>query len=686
MSASNPFYVLDYDSDSDEPTVASIESGPALGPSSQYYSASHSYRRDTKPRSSGSVLSPDVELETYRLRPGLVIEPGDTVELIDHSEQDAAGNHSGDFLQVKQIIKDLSTDEVRLRGLPLRRTKYVGQVFDWRLNELAMVLQVSADDDRNPLVAGLKDVVVDEVFGKRECVFTHKCYPLQSWQIQPGWNRYSTSKAQAIRNVFYNGPLCCRVVYIRFMNRNGKDASGVVRHLYGVEVGNTDAAPSPTRPGLSQEHSLIIEDDEDEDAVIVSEVLQSERKRRARADSVEVIESPPKRRSPLPIKGVRYTFGDVFCGVGGASQGAVQAGLHVCWGLDNDEDAITAYHLNHGGALPFCENAHKFSPRGFCAKDLHVDILHLSPPCCYWSPAHTHEGPNDQANYEAIYTVGPILRAIKPRVATLEQTFGLMTHEQHQKNFKMLLNDIGQAGYDLRYKIQDMSKLGLVQRRKRLLIIAARRGTPLPPFPEETHGEPGSGLKPFTFIKDALRVMERLGPRASDDPYHQPKPMASAKTPYDPRSFLKGCITTGGGDNYHFSGKRRYTPREMALFQSFPYEYQFSGRPSQAMKQVGNAFPPGIAEAMYRTIRMTLEAYDDGLIGAEDDLTDLEGIFAQLRLASTRPSVPPTPHTFFDGSSDARASVGITTAKNEKTHDADSDDDEVVFLGSTRRN
>lgn len=59
-------------------------------------------------------------------------------------------------------------------------------------------------------------------------------------------------------------------------------------------------------------------------------------------------------------------------------------------------------------------------------------------------------------------------------MATLEQTFGLMTHEQHQRNFKMLLNDIGKAGYDLRYKLQDMSRLGLVQKRRRLLIIAAR--------------------------------------------------------------------------------------------------------------------------------------------------------------------------------------------------------------------
>jgi DNA (cytosine-5)-methyltransferase 1 len=86
----------------------------------------------------------------------------------------------------------------------------------------------------------------------------------------------------------------------------------------------------------------------------------------------------------------------------------------------------------------------------------------------------THEGRNDQANLEAIYTVGPILGKVKPRVATLEQTFGLSTREQHKANFQMLLHDMGKAGYDIRWKNQDLSQFGLVQQRKRLLIIAAR--------------------------------------------------------------------------------------------------------------------------------------------------------------------------------------------------------------------
>lgn len=252
-----------------------------------------------------------------------------------------------------------------------------------------MILEVDADDDRSPLIAGLVNVTVDEVLRKRECVFTNFKYPLKYWGHQPGWNRFPvhTSKQEATRKIFEEGRLCCRVVYIRFMNRNGKDTSGVVRHLYSEEADKIDSASPVSGPGLSREHSLIIVDDDEGDVVTVTEGLQRGRKRQARSDSIEILESPPKRKPSLLVKDLRYTLGDAFCGAGGASQGARQAGLHVTWGLDNDEDAITAYQLNHPGAWPLCQNAHDFPPSGYDTKDLHVDILHLSPPCCYWSPA-----------------------------------------------------------------------------------------------------------------------------------------------------------------------------------------------------------------------------------------------------------------------------------------------------------
>jgi DNA (cytosine-5)-methyltransferase 1 len=186
------------------------------------------------------------------------------------------------------------------------------------------------------------------------------------------------------QQVFHGGRLTCRVVNIVIVHDNGKPYSGIIRHLYGRE---SDAISAPSPIGLSRPASIPMTS-EVADSAIVGHGLSGLGKKRDRSNSVEEIEGKPqKRKSPMPFKHDRYTFGDVFCGAGGASQGAKQAGLHVTWGLDNDEEAIRAYQLNHPGTLPFMRNAHNFPPRGFAKEDLRVCILHLSPPCCYFSPA-----------------------------------------------------------------------------------------------------------------------------------------------------------------------------------------------------------------------------------------------------------------------------------------------------------
>jgi DNA (cytosine-5)-methyltransferase 1 len=532
-----------------------------------------------------------------------------------------------------------------------------------------MVLHVDENDTQCPFVAGMEDISVDEVLRLRDCVLTNKPYPLMSFRVGPRCAFPASFGQREIKQqLFYGGRLACRVVVIRYVNKTSKTYSGVIRHLYAKE------ADIPTTPvtGAGQSRTDSIRLDVEEPVLVVSNGLLG-RGVRSRSD---FFESTPNRHTlRSPTKQGHFTFGDVFCGAGGASQGAKQAGLHVKWGLDNDSYAIQAYQNNHHGALPFRCNAHNFPPRGHTSGELRVDVLHLSPPCCYFSPAHTRDGPNDQANLEAIYTVGPILDKVRPRSATLEQTFGLSTRQQHKANFLMLLHDIGKAGYDVRYKIQDLSEFGLAQQRKRLLIIASRRGTPLPPFPRATHGPVGSGLKPWNYIRDALVPIERFASRLPDDRFHQPKPAKERREPYSPQSFLKSCITTSGASVYHYSGTRRYTPRELSFFQSFPYGYQFCGSQGEATKQIGNAFPPVMAEALYRTIAKTLEAFDNGYIGAEDDLSDLDGILERkgaitramrpiARASFNPPSRPAGPLSRYLVCNNTAASSGQTTASS----------------------
>jgi DNA (cytosine-5)-methyltransferase 1 len=153
-------------------------------------------------------------------------------------------------------------------------------------------------------------------------------------------------------------------------------------------------------------------------------------------------------------------------------------------------------------------------------------------------------------------------------------------------------------------------------------------------------------LKPFHIIHDALIPIQRLANRPTDDQYHQPKLAAEPRDPHSPHDFLRGCITTSGTTGYYFPGERRYTPRELSLFQSFPITYKFTSPQGQATKQIGNAFPPVVAEARYRTIAKTLEAFDKGYIDAEEDISNLDEVLE--RKGAQRQAPPALQRAAFD--------------------------------------
>ncbi|KAF2190493.1 S-adenosyl-L-methionine-dependent methyltransferase, partial [Zopfia rhizophila CBS 207.26] len=565
------------------------------------------YYPSFKPTRNGSIQLPDIEESSYTVHELFTIKMSDTVELKEVSKNPPDQLHSGDLLRIKHIIRNVETDTVRPRGYRLRRTNYHGQLFDWKLNELVMVLHVDEDDPRPPIVQGMDEIPVEEALRKREVTITNKSYPLLSFREQPLFTQFQNPH-QLKEHVFHFGRLVCRWVNIAVFNVYGKIYSGEVRSIYPGESDHIFKPSGGARQlggGSSRETFIYIDVDED--------IMMDD----SQADLVELL--------AFEVKKAKYTFADCFCGAGGASRGADNAGLSVTWSLDKDQRAMEAYRANFPGAREYMMDAHNILTPEMSKKSLRVGILHLSPPCCYWSPAQK----NDQANFDSIYTVGPILAKLKPRVATLEQTFGLATHSEHRKSFRLLINDIiSRSGYSLRYKIEDLSEHGLPQRRKCLLIIAARRGNPLPPFPTPTHGPAESRLKRFTSVWDALKPLRTAGPHLYD-PYHPHNALkAQCRKRYDPKcNFLRGCITGTGGDNCHYDGRRKYTVRECSLFQTFPQKHVFRGTQIDAMLQVGSAFPPVMATALFEQCITTLEAFDAGLIGPEDDFSYLDDLF-----------------------------------------------------------
>lgn len=87
------------------------------------------------------------------------------------------------------------------------------------------------------------------------------------------------------------------------------------------------------------------------------------------------------------------------------------------------------------------------------------------------------------------------------------------------------------------------------------------------------------------------------------------------KPPYDPNTPAR-TITTGAGEfNYHPSGERSFTNRELACLQTFPLEHRFG---QGARRQIGNAVPPMLAKAVFREVIKSLQKTDEAEMNAAE--------------------------------------------------------------------
>ncbi|GES62953.1 C-5 cytosine methyltransferase DmtA [Aspergillus terreus] len=294
----------------------------------------------------------------------------------------------------------------------------------------------------------------------------------------------------------------------------------------------------------------------------------------------------------------QYTLGDAFCGAGGVSCGARKAGIHNAWAVDFSKHALETYGLNF--PTTDCWQADVNSFLSLNHDYLRVDVLHGSPPCQPFSPAHTRAGRDDDANSACIFVSSNLVKKLKPRIYTMEETSGLAQQRQHSEILCRVILDFLEVGYSVRWSILNCVDYGVPQFRKRLVVIASGPGERLPPFPRPTHGT-RRGLQPFTTIG---QVISRIPAGSPDHDVQGAESRGIQRAPYDPNRQAR-CITTGGGDgNYHPSGLRGYTNRELACLQTFPLDYRFGAR--EVRKQIGNAVPPALAEALYREIIRSL--------------------------------------------------------------------------------
>jgi DNA (cytosine-5)-methyltransferase 1 len=160
------------------------------------------------------------------------------------------------------------------------------------------------------------------------------------------------------------------------------------------------------------------------------------------------------------------------CGAGGMTRGAVTAGLKVNWGFDFNPNAGETWRTNFPNSKFFQMWANEFATLHDPDHDLSVDILHLSPPCQVFSPIKVRPGQDDEMNFASLFAVRELIEKTKPRMVTLEQTFGIL-HNKYRPAFNALIGMFTDHGFSVRWQVVKFQDWGLAQSRKRLVILAA---------------------------------------------------------------------------------------------------------------------------------------------------------------------------------------------------------------------
>lgn len=547
--------------------------------------------------------------------------PGDVVEL---REDPIAPFECGDFLKIESIYEDLDTQSVYLRGLLYRRAKTLDGMLPKKLNEVYQVLQQNMEDARSVQVQSLHDVSVSLAIRTRCLKHTNTPFPDNSFR------ELEDMYGQSLEYVQDHAQLTCRWKRIFQYTSNvdlvtGHPQMQCLKSLTDAECDKGFRVPDVVlRTAIPQLRSDLT-------------VIDLTADQAAARNSKQLFNlSNLLHNTHISNTNNALTFGDFYCGAGGVSVGAREAGFKVVYGVDHDHDACKTYGLNFPGARVYKEDINDFlTARGH--ENAHVRCIHISTVCKTISPAYTVRGKNHDANEATLFTISDILRKATPMVATLEQTFGALNPGKKQL-FNSFVAQFTALNYSVKWAVHTLSEYGVPQARKRLIMIAACPGHPLPDLPMPTHSvspeHPVPGLKPSVTIADALRSIRR------GTPNHHPAALNAGNfAPYSADQLLRGCITTSGGqNNWHPSGKRPLTEREYACLQTFPLDHVFVGNRSSVIRQVGNAVPPAFSQELFASIRKTFEEVDKMdrenarviQLDDDEDMTDDDKIIVDL--------------------------------------------------------
>ena len=357
-------------------------------------------------------------------------------------------------------------------------------------------------------------------------------------------------------------------------------------------------------------------------------------------------------------------FGDLFCGVGGFTQGLEQAGLQCVLGVDFNEWAVDAYRKNFRHEcmqldLSIEENQTLVAQK---LRDANVDLVVGGPPCQGFSifgkrrfvNTKQHDLTKDKRN-DLVFAYAKIVVESDTKWFIMENVPGLLSaHNGEYVN--AIVSYFQENGYRTEFRVINAADYGAPQLRKRFILIGTKTDLVIP-FPKAKYFEvPESYQKPYRTVGEVITdladnatlgqfknhnapkhnavVTERFSYIKEGDkmdvealPEHlrlgtkTGKPVANFSHVFKRLDRNKPSSTIVPGHNalpVHPFLNRTLTIREAARIQTFPDYFEFSGPIINQCLQVGNAFPCIVAQTFGERLRTIVNK--DWKDGAETNL------------------------------------------------------------------
>ena len=340
---------------------------------------------------------------------------------------------------------------------------------------------------------------------------------------------------------------------------------------------------------------------------------------------------------------------DLFSGAGGLSYGFETAGFDILLGIDNDAKALETFELNHKGAKSICGDITQITYEKDIKPligDKRIDVIIGGPPCqgMSLSGPRKFEDPRNKLYLSYIRLV----EEIRPRAFVIENVPGLVGLFGGQIK-DSIIEKFTAMGYDIQYKILCAADYGVPQNRKRVVFVGMKKGSfsypnpfdytvtcsmalsDLPPIEEgsgeeqaQYETEPQNEYQKLMrerskFVKnhiaavhsDKVKKIISLVPDGGNyknlpEEYINSRNFHVAWTRFASDKPAP-TIDTGHRHHFHYKYNRVPTVRECARLQSFPDDFIFLGNKTQQFRQVGNAVPPLLAEAIAKSLMEQLE-------------------------------------------------------------------------------